>query len=148
MPRYINADLTEAHGEWLNTFAWNWLVTGTFRYPVSSIACSRAVRQYMEALRAVAAAPYCAWMSERHRDGRLHAHLLVGGVNMVSHRCHRLAAACIGCGTHCWRHGLADVRVYDPTQAGVFYLLKTLRWGAELEIEGTPLPAVDCTPAL
>lgn len=68
----------EAWARWLRTFRWSFFATPTFRLPVSEPAARRAVAEWLAPL---GPGVYAAVAVERGRvEGRLHAHVLLGGV--------------------------------------------------------------------
>jgi hypothetical protein len=100
------AELTAAWVEYLGSFDWDYAVDIGSRVPVSVAMGRRRVRCW---LRALGPRAYCAVILARGRiEGRLHAHVLLGGVG-------RRPGTESWVKAEAWRYvGLATVQPYSP----------------------------------
>lgn len=132
------AQRREAMARWLRGFRWSFFATPTFRWPVSEDAARRSVAEWVGAL---GPRVYAAVAVERGRvsageavegwcvDGRLHAHVLLGGLRR---RAGADAALRLG-----WRRGRIVVQPYRGRGGAAWYLCKD---PAGVDLLGTPQP--------
>lgn len=132
----MQTELTEALGNWLQHFSWDWFGTFTFDQPISDRGVSYKMKNYLDRLGSHSlTSPYMAWVPEHKTGGQPHVHALIGGVDLLARKCS--GTPCRGCGVHLWRSGFANIRRYDINKGAAFYILKDVGSGkSELEIEG------------
>lgn len=131
----------QAYGMWLSTFRWAWFATFTFGESPKDVVIEKRVHDYFDAVsRRSSDSTYLAYCIESARwTGGKHVHALLGNTGNLRPRCSSQLSACMGCGTHLWKHGFAMVKEFNPKLPGLFYMVKTLAWGdGKVEILGTP----------
>lgn len=99
---------TTAWARWLRTRKWDYWATGTFARPMTEVAASACVEAWWGDVRTHAQAPcyMIAAVETGDRFGRVHAHMLVGGIGA-----HPQRGADI---TRLWRWGQIQCVKYDP----------------------------------
>ena len=110
------------YGHWLGAeFIWHHLATLTFAHEVSPEVAGREFFGWIRSLeRRGQRAVGWFFVIERGGAGRLHLHaVLVGTGHLIAAELERT-----------WRPGRAAVSVYDPHQAGSYYISKAIGLGA------------------
>ena len=107
-----------AYGHWLGSdFVWHHFATLTFAYDVTpEVACREFFAWVRSLERRGQRGVGWFYVIERGGAGRLHLHALLEGT------AHLRAAEL----ERTWRPGRADVSVYDPQQAGSYYISKDI----------------------
>jgi hypothetical protein len=124
----VDAHLAQAFASWLQGMRWDFFATPTFRYPTSQAVAMSAVKHWLASKgpRAYAAVAY----ERGPLGGRLHCHVLVGGVGRSAlQRQHLLRS---------WRHGMIKVEAYRPHLPAARYVCEYADDPEGLEILGSP----------
>ena len=134
---------SEAWGQFLSQFPWDWFVTLTFREPVPSFRAYRMFRRFTADIERAAGMPIAWFLVFEYgaRTGRLHVHALMLNVAHLS----RL-----------WwldewnrRAGYARILPFDRSRGAAFYCAKYLTKGSgEWEIVGLPAIVQPSLPLL
>jgi hypothetical protein len=113
-------------GRFLSEFHWDVFATPSFKHPVTGPTAHHRINELVEGFGGQA---YAAVAYEVGPIGlRLHAHMLVGGLNTIG------AAK----GSKLWHWGNIDWQRYDPKRGAAWYLMKTAAVPDTLEIIGEP----------
>jgi len=110
--------LTEAWGQFLGQFEWDWFVSLTFREEVPTFRAHRLVRWYTSDLEKAAGVPIFWFRADEYgeRLGRFHIHLLIGNVGHLR-RLNWMDE---------WnrRAGYARILPFEKTKGAAFYCAK------------------------
>lgn len=129
----MRRQLSEAWGQFLSQFPWDWFVTLTFREPVPSFRAYRMFRRFVADIERAAGLPIAWFLVFEYgaRNGRLHIHALMSNTAHLS----RL-----------WwldewnrRAGYARILPFDCRRGAVYYCAKYVTKGiGEWELVGLP----------
>jgi hypothetical protein len=112
--------LRSAYAKLILRYPWHHYVTLTSVVPASAEGWEHMFGKYVRRLeRRGSAIWWCYALEEGPAGGRIHLHALLGGTDRSA----------VGKITDAWRSGWAHVSVYDPAQAGAFYITKDIEEG-------------------
>jgi hypothetical protein len=126
--------LSEAWGDFLSQYQWEWFMTLTFREPVPSYRAYRLFRRYVADIRRAAGIPIAWFMVFEHGagTGRLHIHALLLNVAHLS-RLWWMDE---------WDHraGWARILPFDHRRGAAYYCAKYVtKGGGEWDLDGLPI---------
>jgi hypothetical protein len=132
MNRIERSSLIAGHIEWLETFAWQWFCTLTFRGYASAWRADRCFDKWISELRAAEGTPGFGWyrVTEMGATGQdLHFHAFIAGL-----RNRYLAERMEWMKRWIELAGSADITTYSPGKGGPAYVLKCLNPDHESQI--------------